>query len=92
LECLEGAAVGTPLTQTRPQGEYAPGPVYDAFGGKYVIRTENITALDGTPPKRFIVIAFDRQRPGTLLQQKEIVAIRAKFATARSFIADGTIN
>ena len=31
----------------------------DDFGGKYVIRTEKITAVDGTPPARFIVIAFD---------------------------------
>jgi hypothetical protein len=30
-----------------------------ASGGKYVIRTENILALDGAPPKRFIVIEFD---------------------------------
>lgn len=28
------------------------------FGGKYVIRTENITALDGIAPKRFVLIAF----------------------------------
>src|ERR1700739_2315488 len=25
------------------------------FGGRYVIRTDKITALDGTPPKRFVV-------------------------------------
>jgi uncharacterized protein (DUF1330 family) len=35
------------------------GPSNDAFGGKFAVRTENITALDGTPPKRFVVIAFD---------------------------------
>jgi uncharacterized protein (DUF1330 family) len=35
------------------------GPANDAFGGKFIIRTENISALDGTPPKRFVVIAFD---------------------------------
>ncbi len=29
------------------------------FGGKYLIRTDKITALDGTAPKRFVVIAFD---------------------------------
>ncbi len=29
------------------------------FGGRYIIRTERITALDGTAPKRFVVIAFD---------------------------------
>jgi uncharacterized protein (DUF1330 family) len=33
--------------------------VIAASGGHFIIRTENITALDGTPPKRFAVIAFD---------------------------------
>src|ERR1700682_1151151 len=34
-------------------------PASAAFGGKFIIRTENIVGLDGTPPKRFVVIAFD---------------------------------
>ena len=34
-------------------------PAMAAFGGKFVIRTENILALDGASPKRFVVIAFD---------------------------------
>jgi uncharacterized protein (DUF1330 family) len=29
------------------------------FDGKCIVRTEKITALDGTAPKRFVVIAFD---------------------------------
>ena len=28
-------------------------------GGKFVIRTDKITSLDGTPPARFVVIAFE---------------------------------
>jgi uncharacterized protein (DUF1330 family) len=28
-------------------------------GGRYITRTDKITALDGTAPKRFIIIAFD---------------------------------
>ncbi len=30
-----------------------------AFGGQFVVRTENITALDGVAPKRFVLISFD---------------------------------
>jgi uncharacterized protein (DUF1330 family) len=30
-----------------------------AFGGKNVAVTENIVALDGTPPKRFVIISFE---------------------------------
>ena len=29
------------------------------FGGQYIVRTENVTALDGTPPQRFVIIGFD---------------------------------
>jgi uncharacterized protein (DUF1330 family) len=29
------------------------------LGGRFIIRTEDISALDGAPPKRFVVIAFD---------------------------------
>ena len=35
------------------------GPANAAFGGQFVVRTENVAALDGTPPKRFVIIAFD---------------------------------
>src|ERR1700678_3738556 len=30
-----------------------------AFGGQYLVRADNVTATDGTPPARFVVIAFD---------------------------------
>src|ERR1700679_4170157 len=52
------------------------------FGGKYVIRTENIVAVEGVAPKRFVVIAFDsldKSRAWLDSQgQKEIRAIRDK--------------
>jgi uncharacterized protein (DUF1330 family) len=72
------------------------GPANDAFGGKYVIRTENISARDGTPPKRFVVISFDSLEKAKAWSaspaQKEVDAIREKSAKARSFIVDGTIQ
>ena len=66
------------------------------MGGRYITRTAKITALDGTPPKRFIVIAFDslekaqawNNSPG----QKEIYDIRAKNTRSRSFIVEGMPN
>ncbi len=62
-------------------------------GGRYITRTDKITALDGAAPKRFIVIAFDsaekaqawNSSPG----QKEVNAIRAKTTKSRSFIVEG---
>jgi uncharacterized protein (DUF1330 family) len=63
------------------------------FGGKYVIRTETITAVDGTPPKRFVVIAFDSLEKANAWRAsantKEIDAIRAKTTKSREFILGG---
>jgi uncharacterized protein (DUF1330 family) len=33
--------------------------VTSAFGGRYIVRTDSVTSLDGIPPNRLIVIAFD---------------------------------
>jgi uncharacterized protein (DUF1330 family) len=30
-----------------------------AGGGQYLVRTDKITALNGVPPKRVVIIAFD---------------------------------
>ena len=64
-----------------------------ALGGRYVMRTENITALDGTPPKRFVVIQFDSVEKAKAWnatpQLAEINAIRAKAAKSRSFVVEG---
>jgi len=71
-------------------------PSMDAFGGKNVILTENIVGLDGTPPKRFVVIAFDSMEKAKAWDsspaQKEITGIRTKSTKSRAFIADGKIN
>ena len=29
------------------------------FGGKYVVRSQTVTAVEGVAPKRFVIIAFD---------------------------------
>jgi uncharacterized protein (DUF1330 family) len=72
------------------------GPANDAFGGKFIIRTTNITALDGTPPKRFVVIAFDSMDKAKAWDnspaQAEVNGIRQKSAKSRTFIADGALN
>jgi uncharacterized protein (DUF1330 family) len=71
-------------------------PPVTAFGGQFIVRTENTVAINGTPPKRFVVIAFDSMEKAkaweTSPAQKEIDAIRAKSTKSRAFIADGTVN
>ena len=75
------------------RSDAAGAAVFKDLGGRYITRTDKITALDGTAPKRFIVIAFDsaekiqafNNSPG----QKEVTAIRTKTTKSRSFIVDG---
>ena len=63
------------------------------FGGKYIIRTDKITALDGTPPKRFVVIAFDSMDKAQAWKasesSKKVDAIRDKTTKSGQFLVDG---
>jgi uncharacterized protein (DUF1330 family) len=69
------------------------GPANAAFGGKFIIRTENITESDGTAPKRFVVIAFDSLEKAKAwtasAAQKEVDAIRMKTTKSRVFYVEG---
>jgi uncharacterized protein (DUF1330 family) len=66
------------------------------FGGQYVIRTDTITAIDGTPPKRLVVIAFNSPQTAKAWASsaalKEIADLGKKSAKSRVFIADGMIQ
>ena len=59
--------------------------------GHYLARTENITALDGTAPKRFVLIVFDSVEKAKAYNHdtKETTATRVKTTKSRSFIAEG---
>ena len=63
------------------------------LGAKYVARTQNITSLDGTAPKRLIILSFADPAKAKAYRddpsQKEIDAIRMKTTTSRSFMAEG---
>lgn len=77
------------IMKTAPQ-------VLSAAGGRYVIRTNEITSLDGAAPKRFVVIAFDSveqaQAWHNLPAQKEIDALRANSTDSVSFLVEGMPN
>jgi uncharacterized protein (DUF1330 family) len=63
-----------------------------AAGGQFVTRTEKITGLDGTPPKRFVIIGFDSVDKAKAWSaspaQKEVDAIRTANTKSRSFIVE----
>ena len=62
-------------------------------GGKYVVRSQNPIGLDGTPPQRFVLIAFDSVEKAkawdSSAAQKEITAARIKSTDSLSFIVEG---
>jgi uncharacterized protein (DUF1330 family) len=71
-------------------------PLVASAGGRYLSRGENIIALDGTPPKRYAILAFDTvemvQAYRDLPAYKEIMPLRDKGAKFRSFIVEGSVS
>jgi uncharacterized protein (DUF1330 family) len=66
------------------------GATPSVFGGKFIVRSDHITASDGTPPKRFVIIAFDSAKAwDASAAQKEVTAIRMKNSTSRQFFVEG---
>ena len=62
-------------------------------GGRYLARTDKITGIDGTAPKRMLIIAFDSnekvQSWYNSAAQKEVSAIRNKTTKSRVFAVEG---
>ena len=63
------------------------------FNGRYVIRSDKISAITGSAPKRFVVIAFDSldraQSWSVSTPAKELDAARNRVSKSRSFIVEG---
>jgi uncharacterized protein (DUF1330 family) len=62
--------------------------------GRYFARTENVTALDGSAPKFFALIAFDNMTKAKAFydSMKNNTALRTKVTKSRSFIVEGTMR
>jgi uncharacterized protein (DUF1330 family) len=62
------------------------------FGGRSLARTEQITVLDGTAPKRFTILAFDNAEKAkgwyNSPEQKKVNEIRIKNSKSRVFIVE----
>jgi uncharacterized protein (DUF1330 family) len=63
------------------------------LGGRYIIRSTTMSAVDGSPPARFVVLAFDSKEKAQgwvdASDIKAINAIRAKTTDSSAFIVDG---
>jgi len=64
-----------------------------ASGATFVIRSDKITSLDGTPPARFVLLKFDSAEQAQAWHnsaaQKEVDAIRAKTTDSLAFMLEG---
>jgi uncharacterized protein (DUF1330 family) len=58
--------------------------------GRYLACTDNITALDGTAPKFFVIIAFDNVEKAKAYSDsmRETTAMRIKTTKSRSFLVE----
>jgi uncharacterized protein (DUF1330 family) len=67
-----------------------------AAGGHYIIRSDKFSRLDGTPPERLVIIAFDSVEKAKAFEntkrQKAINAAREKSTNSLSFIVEGNAN
>ena len=72
----------------------AAGPArLKELGGHYIIRSTTMTALDGAPPARFVVLAFDSKEKAQAWADapdiKAINAIRTKTTNSSASIVEG---
>ena len=59
--------------------------------GRYIVRTDSAVALDGPPPKSFVIISFQNMKKAKSYSDgmKEFTAARLKTTKSRSFIVEG---
>ncbi len=65
-------------------------------GGRFVVRSNRAVALDGTPPNRFVIIAFDTDEKARAWYGsqaiKDVNAARLKTTISRAFLVEGLTN
>ena len=71
-------------------------PIAAAAGGRFITRGENLSALDGAPPKRFSIQVFDNMDQAQAYRSsaayQEIKPMRDKSSKFRSFLAEGSVT
>jgi uncharacterized protein (DUF1330 family) len=68
----------------------------ESAGGRFLIRTNAPTALDGEAPNRFVVISFDSAEKAKSWYNsqaiKDLNDVRMSVTTSRSFMVEGLKN
>src|SRR5215831_14842608 len=76
-------------------GQYSErqGKLVAKYGGKFMVRGGKIAEINGALPKRFTVYVFDTMEKVNAWkndpEQKELIALRDKSSTFRSFAVEG---
>jgi uncharacterized protein (DUF1330 family) len=76
--------------------EFSPkvGKTMEASGGKYLTRGGRIIALEGQPPKRFVLSMFPSVEAAQAWRNSaawnELTPLRERAVKTRAFIAEGT--
>ena len=91
--------IDTYIDDKRGRGQYDDyiskvKPIVESFGGEYILRSENVTALsESRKPQRVIVIRFpNRESLNACFSSEEYKAIeyeRSESVDARAVIAEG---
>jgi uncharacterized protein (DUF1330 family) len=72
------------------------GAVIAAAGGHFVVRTDQITSFDGTPPVRLVLLQFDSPEKAQAWHDsaamKDIDAARLKTTDSLSFMVPSAAN
>ena len=84
-EISDPAAFGQAVQKT--------GPITDATGGHFVVRTDKVVPLYGTPPKRFVILSFASAEKAKAWADnstmKELQPEIDKYSKQRRFIVEG---
>jgi uncharacterized protein (DUF1330 family) len=67
-----------------------------AAGGHWVVRSQKFTSLNGNPPERLVIFAFDNAEKAQAFwnspNQKEVNAARMKTTNSLAFMVEGYAN
>jgi uncharacterized protein (DUF1330 family) len=67
-----------------------------SVGGRFLVRTNQPVALDGSPPNRFVIIEFDSDEKAKAWYGSQAIkavnAVRLKTTTSRAFMVEGLTN
>ena len=75
--------------------EYGPKvpPTLQPYGGRFIVRGGQLTALEGEPPPRFVIIAFDSVDKARAWYRspayQQLAPIRQRASKSTLFIAEG---